>query len=604
MRALRTTVVVVVLVISLFSIHAFIKPSASPTGFVVQSKPLDADSEGCCMRFCQESKSVDCPFPGEFAVGKDCSALDACNVGCCMDEDFYCYTNYLKGNCVRNDFTFIRNMCNELWDCVAPHPEVPYTCYAGFGAIKSQFECRQADLPNAMLQVRPPSARANTVFSLTTRIMEDPELVTTVVAKLLDERDTVLGSVVLFDTGEYNDGGPNDGLFGNVWDSKNAPSGVNYLTVELSINREGKEPEVKRYENFFAVVGGTDCVPMGNYAGNDFEKSLDIAIVNKNFRADSPVTFQGAVTHAADALYSVVQQRELARGATFHRIDPPLAGTLSAIRAKTQSECSMIRSDDFILLLDPEEPECFEYGSSPTVIRVNPSFTFDTLEGVSANELFEDPGVFCQHIVTEQTLLREVIEENTPAQFSFLPARDEPLPEDYRIPYTVQDNRPGRISVGFMLNHQPLDSLNAEVDQGITNFVSLPCLRSNEVHILAGSVMDVDDNYNVNSVTIDVGPGQGFNEENCPPGTPRDVWYANMESVPATAAPTFGNPFDPARASACEASLDLDPFCCYGRGTWVPADESVMAHCDSVRCGEDFPACPLDRGCNEEGYCT
>ena len=83
-------------------------PFTSITGLVVN------DDIGCCQLTCQETVRDKCS--SNFYPDEECNKLDQCNVGCCIDEEGYCLSNYLKGNC-KNMFVQ-KSECNQFPYCI------------------------------------------------------------------------------------------------------------------------------------------------------------------------------------------------------------------------------------------------------------------------------------------------------------------------------------------------------------------------------------------------------------------------------------------------------------------------------------------------------
>jgi hypothetical protein len=557
------------------------------TGFVVHGK-------GCCIRYCEEVAEEDC-LPGEYFDGKACGDLEQCNVGCCIDEDYYCYTNYLRGNCDRKGSTFIRRMCNELWDCITPHDSTPYACYAGFGLVNpTQFGCRQITLANSFIRVLPPTGKSGTVFSIGVFVNEYKN-VDSVRIHLKDQNDVDYGVVQLFDDSSHNDGAPGDGYFANVWDSSDVPEGMHYMTVIADIYRRGTvEPDKGEYPSIFTVVGGSDCIPMAQDEGVNHDDTMDVVFLRRNTNIGSSA-FAGYAGTAALALNSVAVAKNLLQ-TYFYTLDKNIPSTVGEIDDFVKNECPL--TPDKIIILDPFEPACEMQGD---IIVINPEFTFGDVASLKTT-VFD--GNFCDLVKTRNTIMLDEVAKNTPPVFKFGAARDSPLPDSYEIPYMVSDNRDKNLTVSFTFNNVPLKELTQVVKINTNLTVRLPCLPGDQVSVLRGESLDSDRNYGFETITIEIPAGKGYNEENCPQGTPRNVWHANQNEQ--SSIPTLGGEFDPDRFSGCEYTLDEDPLCCYNRGTWtehVTNASRTWYSCDNVECGEGKPQCPANRYC-ANGLCV
>jgi hypothetical protein len=79
-----------------------------------------APGSGCCEITCTDMTGFACPSE-YFSSGRSCFGLDACNLGCCIDKEGYCYTNYAKGRCEKADGIFLNSReCSENRDCLVP----------------------------------------------------------------------------------------------------------------------------------------------------------------------------------------------------------------------------------------------------------------------------------------------------------------------------------------------------------------------------------------------------------------------------------------------------------------------------------------------------
>jgi len=76
---------------------------------------IGTGNEGCCTSVCHQTARNECY--GRFIDGKKCNELDECSVGCCIDKEGYCLTNYLHGNCIGSYGFSINRDCSDIIFC-------------------------------------------------------------------------------------------------------------------------------------------------------------------------------------------------------------------------------------------------------------------------------------------------------------------------------------------------------------------------------------------------------------------------------------------------------------------------------------------------------
>ena len=80
-------------------------------------QPIYGDVCGCCEDFCIDTTPDLCQPAELYHSGASCNDVENCNLGCCIDEEGYCFTSYPKGNCDRLNNTFEARDCTEVYQC-------------------------------------------------------------------------------------------------------------------------------------------------------------------------------------------------------------------------------------------------------------------------------------------------------------------------------------------------------------------------------------------------------------------------------------------------------------------------------------------------------
>ena len=77
--------------------------------------------EGCCLTTCTVTGESECGSPTNFVNGQDCTVQAQCNIGCCVDTEGYCYTNYLQRSCDAEGGKFLQGReCFVERQCLIP----------------------------------------------------------------------------------------------------------------------------------------------------------------------------------------------------------------------------------------------------------------------------------------------------------------------------------------------------------------------------------------------------------------------------------------------------------------------------------------------------
>ena len=162
---------------------------------------------------------------------------------------------------------------------------------AGIALVSEIFKSTELPIfqkgmpPFFQISVSPDKGQMGTVFNI------NLELANKSGVYLIDAQITKLGApvqnVALYDDGSHGDGQSNDGIYANVWDSKDEPEGI--YGVNVIINPSENQAKYDNATSF--KIFRQNCEPL-IYNGNPSDK-IDIAIVPygysdlKKFRQDA-----------------------------------------------------------------------------------------------------------------------------------------------------------------------------------------------------------------------------------------------------------------------------------------------------------------------------
>ena len=170
------------------------------TGYVTT---ISSSNDGCCTSICQQTSKYECY--GKFIEGKKCNELEECNVGCCIDKEGYCLTNYLYGNCISGNSFHINKDCSNIIFCR--------------NLTDKSYTSRQYNIKNkkgaGITTVKPPADYQKSSFNIKYYLYDKTDVLS--VAAELRYGENLVDSISLYDDGSHNDGAKDDNLYGNNW---------------------------------------------------------------------------------------------------------------------------------------------------------------------------------------------------------------------------------------------------------------------------------------------------------------------------------------------------------------------------------------------------
>ena len=359
-------------------------------------------NEGCCTSICQQTSKSECY--GKFAAGGKCNELNECNVGCCIDKEGYCLTNYLQGNCVSGYGTNINKDCQDIVFC----RNITDKSYA------SRLYSIAGKKGLGMPAFKPVADYYNSSFNMQYYIYDKTDVLS--VRAEIKDNGKIIDSIELYDDGSHNDGAKNDNLYGNNWLSSKIRDfdGFEKLDVDITVKQaDGSRQSVNKTQSF-AVLNNNKCLPIFNEWGPNQNSSIIFAADNYELLSDGYQKFEADVHNFANALFSIDKFKN--SGLNIYRLEHSLSYfNIQTLMSIASSSCpSYSNKKDIIILLDNNEKYCVPEGLR--AIRVNPQAMFyKNITNFAINDTFAD---LCSFALTPQKLADEIIVFVTPPKIS------------------------------------------------------------------------------------------------------------------------------------------------------------------------------------------
>ena len=361
------------------------------TAYVISQE--ESSSEGCCASTCQQTKKQECY--GKFAEKKNCRELDECIVGCCIDKEGYCLTNYLLGNCMDSNATFIKNDCGNLVFCR--------------NITDKSYSSRLYNLKNKKITGFSSIKTISDYYKSTFNIrfyLYDKKNVESVIANIIDN-GAIIDTLALYDDGFHNDGAKNDNLYGNNWQSSKLGefAGIKKLDVDVTVKyNDGTELKTSKTESI--VVVNSKCLPIYTEYSKANNHSIIFAADNYNNVSDGFEKFQSDTQNFLSILFSIENFANLNDQFNIFRVEQSLSyynvPTLASIISNSCPAYS--NKKDLVIILDNNEDYCAK--ESAGIIRVNHQALFyKNISDYGINESLSD---LCSFILTPKMLADQI----------------------------------------------------------------------------------------------------------------------------------------------------------------------------------------------------
>ena len=358
------------------------------TGYLIGQSTVD---EGCCLAVCQQTSKQECY--GKFAQGKSCNLLEECIVGCCIDKEGYCLTNYLYGNCVDIQGSFIRKECNEIVYC----RNLTDLSYAS-----RLYKIRQA---GGFADVNPIADYYGSTFTIKFYIYDKTGVVS-IVANIKDS-NKLIETIALYDDGSHNDGVSNDNLYANNWLSSklNQFQGFKELNVDIIITYSDGTQQSLLNAKSFVVLNNNKCLPIA-YNGNPSDTTGIIFAANNYPQNNGYQIFETDVNNFNNLLFSTTPFANNKNNLNVYRLEEALyyPNTATLLAVVSNSCPSYSNKRDMVIWIDANEPYCIK--ESLNVVRVNPQVILQ--QNISTATISEVFANFCGYVLTPQMIVDQM----------------------------------------------------------------------------------------------------------------------------------------------------------------------------------------------------
>lgn len=351
---------------------------------------ISSINEGCCTSVCQQTSENECY--GKFAKGKKCSELEDCNVGCCIDREGYCLTNYLYGNCINGYGKSINRDCNDIIFCRnitdKSYSARQYSIKSSKGAGMPELK-PNADYYKSSFNIRYYLYDATNILSVSAAIKDNAK-----------DNASFIDTIILYDDGYHNDGAKNDNLYGNNWDSSRAKNFEGFKKLDIDIIIKFKDSTQQTISNIDSIIllNNNKCLPIYTEWGSSKEHSIVIAANNYESLSGGYQKFENDAQNILSQLFSVDSFSSNKGKFNVYRFEQSLSYfNIPTLISAVSSSCPPYSNKkDLLIVLDSSEDYCVS--EAPRTFRLNPAVLFyNNITKFGIDGIFSD---FCSFVAT------------------------------------------------------------------------------------------------------------------------------------------------------------------------------------------------------------
>lgn len=385
-------IVSLLFIFSFFSLNLIsTKEQQKITGLTISSK-----DEGCCIAVCQQTSKNECY--GKFVVNEECDELEDCNVGCCIDKEGYCLTNYLHNNCINSDGAFINKDCSDIVFC-RNITDKSYT---------SRLHNIKDKKGAGIFILKPIADYYKSSFNIGYYLYDKTNILS--VGVEIKDNNELVDSVALYDDGSHNDEAKNDNLYANNWLSSKIRyfEGFKKLDINIIVKyADGTQQSINQTQNM-VVLSNNKCLPIYTEWSSPNEKySIIFASDNYEPLSNGYQKFQTDVQNFLSIFFSIDKFLNNQNKFNIYRLEQSLSYfNIPTLTSIVSSSCpSYSNKKDLIVVLDNNEDYCLS--ESLRVVRTNPQVLFyKNITNFEINQTFAD---FCSYVLTQKKLADEIV---------------------------------------------------------------------------------------------------------------------------------------------------------------------------------------------------
>jgi len=387
-------------------------------------------TSGCCEMYCQVISDDMCL--GRMHYGQECSQVEGCNVGCCIDNEGYCLNNYLVGSCQEKGYEFIATDCSNIYNCTKSLDETEIRENIGYDIIFNGSEIGEGfGLIDPIAQVY---GRRSTVGYY----VYDRTNIAEIKARIYDN-DIAIDELYLYDDGNNGDYNLGDGFYAARWPTTRASGvdGIKKFMVEYHIRTKDNNVSIKKNKTGLTIVRGSLCMPI-RYEWQDPSEKSDIIFVNGGLSDDE---FEDYVDITIEKLLRNELFDSYRNSFNFYVVDE-MYNSLDEINNEIRDECYFFNiNQDVIIVFDENQGICEKQNGiavvTPDLVFASPnplmSYNPDTS---SAASVVRD---MCYFIITEELVNNAVGVGNLLPQIEILTQDNSVYDDEPVIRFIIND---------------------------------------------------------------------------------------------------------------------------------------------------------------------
>lgn len=490
-KTLSSAPAIIIMILIVASAIFLLKTNENPTGMVI------LPGWGCCESICQITSEDEC-F-GIFHRGENCEELDVCNIGCCIDKEGYCLSNYLKGNCLNAESEFIATSeCRQYWRCMTEPGADSIRGSTGFPEI---FKGSQRGIAYA----EPATGMRGNEFIIKALLFNK----TAKNVKADISVETYKKRISLYDDGNHGDGNKDDGLYAGKWDSNNLPqSRKQFQRVNYSVEVNGENLVREGFSDDIILTSGK-CIPIQKPWDNPDSLRDIIFVVYGNQSAR--MQFDSEIQNIIGNINSIMILSNESANINYYKIIDSMTHTEeNLVIEKARQECPFYNPEnDTIIFLNNDEKYC---NNKEGFIETSPMIKIDynMIRDTTVDEFMSG---FCDYGTTQQDSLDQWLAPNVTI---ITPANDSQFNNsDIEVSFIASDNIDENISysienvfstlhTGYAKNNELTKVIINNTQDGV-HYIWIIATDSNGIMAFSGlrKIIVQTDNFRINITSID-----------------------------------------------------------------------------------------------------
>lgn len=438
-------------------------------------------AEGCCTLTCQQTTDDDCPT--DFHSGQQCAEISACNVGCCIDGEGYCLSNYLAGNCDRVNGRFItKHECLHEPVCITEPKLEDIRSYIGFPFIYTRNQ-------DGFMFSDQIVGNPGQIFTLKSFIFNSDQSTKLRARVRTDNYEKLLA---LYDDGAHGDGNADDNLFAALWRSGDVPAFNGLKRVNITGEIDGEALIIPDY----VFLSTSQCIPLQKpWFAPEERQDIIFSVIHpqQSINAFSPL---GIVSF----LFTQTSIDEITKR-NYAVIDNQLMNTAQEAQAKIERGCDFYtHAQDKIIILDGDAQQCKQFDNviiTPQDIVINETAR-ERFAELSFDEFLDN---FCSLVQTVAQRNAFEIEKYRPPEIAlYTPINGTYSDREIEFRFIVNDTRSEETVYEIYMDiYNPIAVLAKGVTQRNTPIIKKLNVTDGD-HLVWVEATDNDENSDISEI--------------------------------------------------------------------------------------------------------